>query len=403
MSSEKSTGAEHPTGADPTGADPTGADPTGPNPIRTVRRVLPAAVAAVLTAGLVVSAQLLPVEAPGATGQPVPTVGRQLTVCPVDRSAGDRTRLGAVVADGLSAGRLVGTELADSADTADPVVDLDQAGSADQASVTGSVLLRSEGGFSDGAAGTVLTTTSTGPGQGIALAGCQPPSTQHWFTGVAASATQTTRLVLTNPDSAEATVDLHFFGPDGAIGAPGSLGIVVPASTTKSVSLTGLLPGEIDGPVAAQVTTSQGRVSAYAQSTYRASLQPAGDGVASSMPAPQSSLVIPGVPGGDGDRSLVLANPTDRRTTVTVEVMGADGTFAPADGATIDVNAQSTTTADLADALDGEAVAIRLTSPQSITAAVVSTSSRSGAAADVAVQTPTTAIRGARAAGVRLR
>lgn len=353
-------------------------------------RILPVLVAVVVTGAAALSGLVLPSQSPTPLDNRPVVLGRQLTVCPVQPGDGRRSQLGAVVADGVDAGRLVGTTL----DSDRAVVELDTAASADQLNVGKAVVLRTERGFSAASAGAVLTTARTGGAQGISLAGCQAPGTEHWFTGVAASATQSTRLVLTNPDDAEAEIDLHFFGADGPVGAPGSLGIVVPGSTGKEISLTGLLPAGVRGPVAVQVGASRGRISAYAQSTYRNNLQPAGDGWAAPMPTPQTSLVIPGVPGGAGSRELVLANPNARRTQVKVEVLGADGTFVPADNATIDVNAQSTGAARLDGALDGEAVALRLTSDQPVTAALVSTSARRDAAADVAVQSPAAPIRG---------
>lgn len=355
-----------------------------------VTRILPVIAVVVVTAATALSGLVLPVQSPTPASTGPVALGRQTTVCPVQPAAGRTSRLGAVVAEGVETGRLVGTRL----DSADRVVELDRAGSAQLVTVDDTVLVRTEGGFSAGSGGAVLTTTPTGGARGISLAGCQAPGTEHWFTGVAASAAQSTRLLLTNPDATEAEVDLHFFASDGPVGAPGSLGIVVSGTKTVEVSLTGLLPGSVKGPVAVQVGASRGRVTAYAQSTYRDNVQPAGDAWAAPMPTPTTTMVIPGVPGGDGERELVLANPNERRAQVSIEVLGADGTFVPADNATIDVNAQSTASARLDSALDGEAVALRLTSDQPVAAAMVSTSSRSEAAADVAVQSVGTPIRG---------
>lgn len=357
----------------------------------TVRsRLVPVLLAAVLTAAVGLSGQVVAVQPPADPVPQRPAVGRQLTVCPVQTGAGRAVRLGVVVAEGVTAGRLVGTELGSTT----AAVDLDQPGSARQIAPRGSILLRTEGGFSAGTAAGVLATARTGPARGLTTLTCQTAGTQHWFTGVAADASQTTRLVLTNPDNAEAEVDLHFYGSDGPVGAPGSLGIVIPSTTTQEISLAGLLPGGVTGPLAVQVTTSRGRVSAYAQSTYRAKQQPAGEAWAEPMPAPQTSMVIAGVPGGRGERELVLATPSARRAQVTVEVLGADGVFAPADTASVDVDAESTQSAGLDDALDGEAVAVRLTSTEPITAAIVSTSDRGDAAPDVAVQPVATPVRG---------
>jgi hypothetical protein len=72
-----------------------------------------------------------------------------------------------------------------------------------------------------------------------------------------------------------------------------------------------------------------------------------------------------------------------------VEVLALTGPFAPAGAETLQVPAMGTATVDLAAGLVGEAGSVRLTGDQPVTAAVLATSARPGAAPDVAVQSAT--------------
>jgi P pilus assembly chaperone PapD len=92
------------------------------------------------------------------------------------------------------------------------------------------------------------------------------------------------------------------------------------------------------------------------------------------------------VPEDAGPRELVVTNPGPVRASIAVSVLGLQGPYAPSGAETLDVAAESTARVDLAEGLAGEAATIKLTSDQPVTGAVVSTSRRSGAQADLAVQ-----------------
>jgi len=103
-------------------------------------------------------------------------------------------------------------------------------------------------------------------------------------------------------------------------------------------------------------------------------------------------VVVPAVPGDDGTRELVVTNPGELRTTVSVSVLGLQGPFAPAGAETLELGPQSSGTLALAEGLAGTGSGVALTSEQPVTAAVVSTSDRSGAQPDIAVQPATPAL-----------
>ena len=82
----------------------------------------------------------------------------------------------------------------------------------------------------------------------------------------------------------------------------------------------------------------------------------------------------------------MVTNPGAERATVQVQVLGLQGPFAPAGAETVEVAPESTAAVDLAPGLPGEAGAIKLTSDQPVTGAVVSTSRRAAPRTDLAVQ-----------------
>ena len=171
---------------------------------------------------------------------------------------------------------------------------------------------------------------------------CLAPGTSHWFSGVAATEDDRTELILTNADDAQAQVDLRFYGPAGRVVVPGSPGLVVEARSTRSVSLTSLVRAV--GPLGVLVQSSQGRVSAVAKRTRSDGRTPIGADWQVPAGAPATTVVIPGVPEGVGGRQLVVTNPTERRASVQVQVLGLQGPYAPSGAEVIELAPESTGT-----------------------------------------------------------
>lgn len=246
------------------------------------------------------------------------------------------------------------------------------------------VLLQADGTIASTAVGAVLSRSADGPEAGMQAAPCVVPSTSAWLPGIASGAADRTELVLSNPDDAEASVDLTFYGRSGRVAVPGSSGSDVPARSSRSVSLSGLVDAE--GPLTVSVQATSGRVAAAARLVRTAGDQPAGTDWVVPVAAPATRVVVPAVPGDVGTRELVVTNAGELRTTVNVSILGLQGPFAPAGAETLDLGPQSSGTVSLADGLAGTGAGVALTSEQPVTAAVVSTSARSGAQPDVAVQ-----------------
>ena len=108
--------------------------------------------------------------------------------------------------------------------------------------------------------------------------------------------------------------------------------------------------------------------------------------------APARSVVIPGIPEGAGTRTLVVANPGSNRATVSVNVLGVDGAFAPAGAEKLEVPPESTAEISVAPGLAGAAAGIQLTSDQPVTGSVISEAIGTDALPDLAVQSATAPI-----------
>ena len=246
------------------------------------------------------------------------------------------------------------------------------------------VLLVGEGAMASTGSGAVLSVTADGPERGLEAAPCLPPTTAAWFPGVASGAEDRTELVLSNPDAAQAELDLKFYGRNGRVVVPGSPAVVVAAHSSRSVSLTDLVDAQ--SPLSVSVEATVGRVSAVARRIRSVADQPAGaDWIVPATP-PTLTTDIPGVPGDAGARELVVTNPGSVRATVAIRVLGLQGPYAPAGADSLVVPPESSASVALADGLAGAAAGIELASDQPVTGAVTSTSARGGAGVDIAVQ-----------------
>ncbi|GAA1839825.1 DUF5719 family protein [Microlunatus capsulatus] len=278
-------------------------------------------------------------------------------------------------------GSLTGTLPADGAGD----LEVTQPGSgAVQTGVGAPLLLTGEGALATAGSGAVTSQEDGGETAGLMAAPCLVPGTEQWFVGVGSRDSDRTELVLSNPDDAQAEVDLRFFGPQGRVVVPGSPGVVVSGRSSRAVSVSSLV--DADGPLSVAVRASEGRVSVAARRIRTDDLRPAGADWQVPSVAPGPAVVVAGVPGDVGARSLEVVNPGPDRASVSVEVLGLSGPFAPAGADVVEVAPESTASVALESGLAGESASVRLSSTTPVSAAVVSTSSREDAQADLAVQ-----------------
>ncbi|MEO8329460.1 MAG: DUF5719 family protein [Candidatus Nanopelagicales bacterium] len=232
-------------------------------------------------------------------------------------------------------------------------------------SVTGSA----EGSLAPGFSVTQTERTVDGRGRGLAGTQCLPTSNDFWFVGAASGVGERAVLVLTNPEDAVATVDVDVFARNGPVNAPAARGVQVPARNSVEVRLDHVAPGK---PVLAlHVQVRVGRLSAAVTETDVFGHEPRGTDWIPGAETPTTDLVVPGVPptnqGREASIRLDVVAPTEA-AVVSLQVVTAEGTFAPQGSDVIEVPAGGVESVDLTDALRGDAAAIVLHSDVDVTA-----------------------------------
>jgi hypothetical protein len=326
-------------------------------------------------------------EGPASDGSRIPLIGRTTTICtnpaPPSGEPRGKTEVSAVSIREVPdrTGLLTGSTL-----RSKPLeLKLTAPGKGAQLpGVTSTVMISADGVMASASSAVIVGDVLEGPEAGLKAAPCLAPATSHWFAGLTASDADRTDLILTNPDDAQAQVDLRFFGQSGRVAVPGSPGIVIGAHESRTVSLSSLV--EAEGALSVAVQASQGRITAVAKRTQTVQLKRAGVDWQLPSATPSSVVVIPGIPEDPGSRQLVVANPSQTRASVAVQVLGLQGPYEPAEAGSLDVPPESTATVNLEKGLAGQAGSVKLTSNVPVTGSVISTSHRGGAAPDLAVQ-----------------
>ena len=169
----------------------------------------------------------------------------------------------------------------------------------------------------------------SGDSVGLAAADCGIALGESWLVGGATTVGRTTLLTLTNPTEVAATVNLQLFGETGLVSAPGTRGIIVPASGQRVLSLAGFLPGLVSPVV--HVTSTGGQVHASLQQSVLRGLVPGGIDIIESGSAPTTTTVIPGVVITDPEAVEVLRN-ASTASEVPDDFAAVLRLFAPGEG-----------------------------------------------------------------------
>ena len=373
-----------------------------------------AIVAAAAAGAIGVAGNLVPVQHADPVAAAVPVQGRTSSVCTTGTvsngdgpansssngssngsdSAESHVYAATTHAAAGAAGTLTGRSLGDGNGGA-PVLSIDRQG---QSKIIDhpdkSLVLVADGAMAGASAGMVYGSTGNGEDRGLSLGPCTAPVVEQWFTGLGAADGYRSELVLSNPDDRQAEVDLAFFGPTGPIGVPGASGLIIPAGSSRTLSLEDLL-GKVDGDISVRIKASVGRVAAIARDLRSGAKNlPTGADWHPASAAPARSQIIPAIPGGSGYRKLVIFNSGRRRADAKIEILGPDGPFAPAEAATVSVDGQSSTSVDVASGLAKTIGTIRVVSDQRVVSAVQSERPGGKSASDIAVSTAQTPIAG---------
>ena len=180
--------------------------------------------------------------------------------------------------------------------------------------------------------------------RGLAGVRCGPPQRDTWFVGASTGLADQSVLVLANIDDSPAVVDITGFGHTGPFDPRLGQGLTVAPHHKLAVPLDTFAPDmEL---LAVNVASRQGRVVAALRDARGLAGRPLGfDYVPQTMP-PATEVTVGGIPSGPV-RRLVVGNPTDDDTTVSVQVTLTDGQFVPSGMDAVDVPARSTQIIDL--------------------------------------------------------
>ena len=228
------------------------------------------------------------------------------------------------------------------------------------------ILLAARGAWAPGAIAAIASNEREGAGAGLASAACPAPGAEWWFVGAGSQLGRGAALLVSNPAEEPARFDLAFHARSGPIEALGGTGIDLGPQSHVRLRLDALAEGQ--DLLAVQVRATAGRVAA----ALRDVAVPRGEaprGVDYLPPAvaPTTSLVLPGIPGGEGSRELLLVNPGTQFATVSTRLVTEAG---PADLpglASIAVPAGSVINVPLEGLLAGQPASLALTSDVPIT------------------------------------
>lgn len=180
--------------------------------------------------------------------------------------------------------------------------------------------------------------------RGLSARTCQPAVSRAWLVGGATTAGHAARLLLSNPTSAAASVDVRLLGPAGAITPDGGKQVPVRAGQTVALYLESLAPALQSTVV--EVSTTAGRVTATLHDVVVRGVTAGGTDDVGPAASPRQLQVVPGVvvsaeadeapaPGDDEDSEddedsdqasptgTASAGSTDPAAPVTVSSPGA--------------------------------------------------------------------------------
>lgn len=202
--------------------------------------------------------------------------------------------------------------------------------------------------------------------RGLSGTRCTRPATNFWFVGDGVELGRTTKLYLVNVDNVPVTLTVDVYGPKGPVATLAGSSITVEPDSRRAIKLGALAP---KAPIVAlHIETNTGRIAAALHTSVNQGERSGIDWVPATS-APRKKLVVPGLPGGEGPRRLLLAVPGDRPARVQMQVVTTEGTYAVQKKKAVRVPPGSVKSIGLAQALSERAGAVRITSNVPVTAA----------------------------------
>ncbi|GAA3768239.1 hypothetical protein GCM10022240_20820 [Microbacterium kribbense] len=182
------------------------------------------------------------------------------------------------------------------------------------------------------AAGAASASVTSPDLSGFAASACTPALMQSWLVGGSSATGAADMILLANPGTVAATVDLVLYGPDGP--RPGGAGsnIIIAPGTQRVIPLAGL--GLDQSAPIVRVTATGAPVRASLQSSITRGLAPGGVDQSGAIAAGSTMQVIPGVrvtsAPQDQPTTIVRIVSPGAATTASVTVLGPHGPMGPA-------------------------------------------------------------------------
>lgn len=292
----------------------------------TTARVVLGAVTLVVAAGAVTAAAVLPTPTISARAQAVtvdPSPGATTLVCPASFLVAGRD---ATAAETLSVAATfeLSARVPNDASLAD--IPIDQVASGLSRSMTAQPVDDARAATA-GAASISLTADDA---SGLAVATCRPATTEGWLVGIDARTGSAGVLMLTNPGSVTATVQITAYGVAGP--APSAVTVSIPAHSAIARPVAGLTGG--DAAPILHVSSTGSPVQASLQSTAVRGLAPAGVDVEDVVMTDAPVQVMAGVRitgSADAPAATTRLLATDVATTATVVARAAGSTSVEAE------------------------------------------------------------------------
>jgi Family of unknown function (DUF5719) len=227
--------------------------------------------------------------------------------------------------------------------------------------------------------------------RGLVSTRCVAPARDFWFVGGSGEVGRRGRLVLSNPTSVPAVVDVSVWDESGPVDPPATKDIAIPARSQHLLLLDALDPTAERIGVA--VSASQGRIAASLEVRENDRLDPQGVTFIPAAAAPATEVVVPGVP-NHGDRTLRILAPGDSDAIVSLRLLGPDGPFSPVGQDVVTVPAGTVAEVPIGEGAGEAAVSVELASDVPVTASVRVVDARSDAAPELAYTAATAAVDG---------
>ena len=227
--------------------------------------------------------------------------------------------------------------------------------------------------------------------RGLVTGRCTATAREQWFVGGSGEVGRRGRLVLSNPTTVPAVVDVSVWDESGPVDAPATQDIAIPARSQHLLLLDALDPSA--QRIGVLVSASQGRVAAALEMRESSDLDPQGVTFIPAAEPPSTEVVIPGVP-AHGERTLRILAPGETDAIVSMRLLGPDGPFSPIGQDVVTVGAGTVAEVPIGDAAGEAAVAVALDSDAPITASVRVVDTPEDTAPDLAYTAATAALAG---------